>query len=159
MLTPGSGASAGGASGLIVLTLAPGKSLASASPSTWCRVAVTVAIAYWLAMWRSACDAVEVTASAGEVGERGGVGPQRGRVSTVRLLRRRDRLRHRGGTRRTHLHAGDADLDPRLGDGLHRGRRERRGRTRGGPQRGGGARRPRERSARREPGLPQVRRT
>src|SRR3954463_15702011 len=74
MFTPGSGACAGGASGLIIVALAPGTSAETVRSSRCWSVAVTVAMPKWLATASSPSHPVDVAAGGGGLAQGGGGG-------------------------------------------------------------------------------------
>src|SRR3954463_15753936 len=112
MLTPGSGVS--GASGLIIVALAPGTSAETVRSRSCWSVAVTVAMPRWLATG-SPSDPVDVAPGRGEVGERRGGGGSAVRAGSGGPARRdRARRRRRGrGAGRSRLDAVGADLAAR----------------------------------------------
>src|SRR5215212_7384554 len=104
MFTPGSGASAAGPSGLIIVALAPGTSAETVRSSSCWSVAVTVAMPKWLATGPSPSHPVDVAAGGGELAEGGG-GASRRRALRDRRARRAAQRRGRcgGGRRGAHL--------------------------------------------------------
>src|SRR3954451_23834048 len=138
MFTPGSGACAGGASGLIIVALAPGTSAETVRSSRCWSVAVTVAMPKWLATASSPSHPVDVAAGGGELAE-GGRGGARRRARLGRRARSAARLgqRRRGrGRRGADLQPRDPPLDARRPGGG--GGRERPRRSRGRADGAGG---------------------